>query len=102
MSGRLIALEQAAAGMVLAEALCDANGALLLPAGATLSAAALAALRRRGVASCSIAAPGEPAPPESVQAQAATQRLQHLFRRSGEADAMPPLLRLLNDYRAPK
>ncbi|MYN21115.1 hypothetical protein GTP81_30705, partial [Rugamonas sp. FT107W] len=44
-----IDLQQAAEGMVLAAALLDAHGGVLLPQDATLTAATLASLRRRGV-----------------------------------------------------
>jgi hypothetical protein len=92
--------------MVLAEALLDSHGGVLLPTGAVLSDATLASLRRRGVAGCSVLAPqagdgAEAADPAqaAARAQQALQRLQHLFRHSADTDATGQLLRLLSDYR---
>lgn len=111
MSGQALALDQAAAGMVLADDLRDAGGALLLPAGAVLSEAALAGLRRRGVAGCRVetahpanaaepAAETEHAAPGSPRQERAQARLRHLFRHSAGAGGAATLLRLLSDYRA--
>lgn len=97
---QLISLEQAAAGMVLAEALLDAHGGVLLPQGATLSEASLASLRRRGIASCSIAVEEAEDPQLLAQRrERAMQRLQHLFRHSAGIEDTPLLLQLLSDYR---
>lgn len=117
MSGQALALDQAAAGMVLADDLRDAGGALLLPAGAVLSEAVLAGLRRRGVAGCRVetahpaeaahpanaaepAAEAEHAAPGSPRQERAQARLRHLFRHSAGAGGAATLLRLLSDYRA--
>ncbi|HAT31875.1 MAG TPA: hypothetical protein DCW29_13770 [Janthinobacterium sp.] len=119
MSARLIPLEQASAGMVLAADLRDADGAVLLPAGATLSVASLASLRRRGIAACSVrddvaapaqasAAPVDASPVDAAALDATTMdaavdaaqaRLAQLFRRSAEVEATPLLLRLLSLHR---
>ena len=109
MNAMQIELENASAGMVLAEALLDSHGGVLLPPGAVLSEATLASLRRRGVAGCSVLAPPEQDGEDAADpAQAAArpqqhlqalQRLQHLFRHSADSDATGQLLRLLSDYR---
>ena len=53
---RAVPLEQAAEGAVLARALRDDHGAVLLAQGAVLTSASLAALRRRGIEHCWIVA----------------------------------------------
>lgn len=108
-----IAIDQAAAGMVLAADLLDAHGAVLLPHGATLTDATLASLRRRGVDHCTVepaadAADADGAPSPSALAEQAARaalrerqlaRLQHLFRHSAGYEANAMLLQLLTDYR---
>ncbi|WP_317202943.1 hypothetical protein [Janthinobacterium sp.] len=101
MSGRLIDLEQARAGMLLADDLTDANGTVLLPGGAALTEANLASLRRRGIESCRVAE-AEAQEDEAARAQRhalAQQRLARLFRHSAEAEATPLLLHLLAAHR---
>lgn len=96
-----IALDQAGAGMVLAADLCDDGGKVLLPAGATLSAASLASLRRRGVASLEIVGAAPPADEGALRAERERQcqRLEYLFRASADQGAGARLLALLLDYR---
>lgn len=123
-----IALDQAEAGMVLADDLLDSHGAVLLPQGAILTDATLASLRRRGVAHCSIVYAGTAgqaggadgdagataqaahAVPAVHEAGAATEaraalraqqlaRLRHLFRHNADHEANATLLQLLTDYR---
>jgi hypothetical protein len=107
-----IEIDGASEGMVLAEDLRDAGGAVLLPAGTTLGTAALASLRRRGIERLQVVGPA--APEDAAEAaidQAARQaecerqcaRLRHLFRRclddpAGGASAL--LLARLLAYRA--
>ncbi|MEG2033355.1 MAG: hypothetical protein RR376_22110 [Janthinobacterium sp.] len=105
-AGRDIALDAAQEGMVLAQALTDAGGAVLLAQGATLTAGNLAALRRRGVEQCRIVADAEDAPPDpAAQEQAARarahrlERLQLLFRATPPDSAGAELLALLQRYR---
>jgi len=102
MNSTVVDLDDASAGMVLAEALLDAHGAVLLPPGAVLSDSTLNSLRRRGVPSCSVLVPPEPETAEQAAArrQQCLERLQHLFRRSAETEATGELLRLLADYRS--
>lgn len=102
---RDIALEQAQEGMVLAQALSDAGGAVLLAQGATLTAASLAALRRRGVERCVIVAEYEaeadPAAQENAERERERQlaRLQRLFRATPPDGPGAQLLALLQRYR---
>ncbi|MDN2709275.1 MULTISPECIES: hypothetical protein [unclassified Janthinobacterium] len=102
---RDIALEQAQEGMVLALALSDASGAVLLAQGAALTAANLAALRRRGVERCVIVAEDEAEPDPAAQENAERERerqlarLQRLFRATPPESPGAQLLALLQRYR---
>ena len=99
----VVDLDQASAGMVLAEPLLDAHGAVLLPEGAVLSDSTLSSLRRRGVERCSVLPPPEPEEDPAVAAarrEQCLQRLQHMFRHSAQTEATGELLRLLADYRS--
>lgn len=99
-SYELVPLAHLYPGMVLADALLDARGNVLLAEGAVLSEAAILSLSRHGVGAAPIrrAAPlGEP-DPSVVQA-----RLDHLFRRNDRDDhadwATGLLRRYIEDYR---
>ncbi|MET3131546.1 hypothetical protein AAKU55_001808 [Oxalobacteraceae bacterium GrIS 1.11] len=94
-----IAIELALAGMVLADDLKDAGGAVLLPAGATLTDGNLRSLRRRGIQACPIAQPSEPEDEvaKALRLERSQQRLRRLFRSYAEST---PLLRLLISYRS--
>lgn len=102
-SGREISMEQAQEGMVLAQALSDASGAVLLARGATLTAASLTALRRRNVERCHVVM--DEAPDPAAQAHAEQERLRRLQRLAVLFRATPPdsagaeLLALLQRYR---
>ncbi len=102
-SGREISMEQAQEGMVLAQALSDASGAVLLAQGATLTAASLTALRRRNVERCYVVM--EETPDPAAQAHAEQERLRRLERLAVLFRATPPdsagaqLLALLQRYR---
>lgn len=86
-SAQTIGIDDASEGMVLAEDLRDAGGAVLLPAGATLGASSLASLRRRGIEQVQVvgAAGLEDAPVDDAALQAERERqcarLERLFRR---------------------
>jgi hypothetical protein len=95
------ALADVRPGMVLAAAVCDAKGNVLLAQGMVLTETMLATLARQGVAALSIlhAAP-VPAPPDPVAVQA---RLDYLFRAHLPAEATDyataTLRRYVEDYR---
>jgi len=102
-SGREISMEQAQEGMVLAQALSDASGAVLLAQGATLTAASLTALRRRNVERCHVVMEAVLDP--AAQAHAEQERVRRLERLAVLFRATPPdsagaeLLALLQRYR---
>ncbi len=102
-SGREIPMEQAQEGMVLAQALNDASGAVLLAEGATLTAANLTALRRRNVERCHVVMQEEPDPAAQAHAEQERarrlERLAVLFRTTPPDSAGSELLALLQRYR---
>lgn len=94
-------LAHACAGMVLADAVRDAKGNVLLAQDVVLTESMLAALARHGIATLQIlhAAPApKPVDPVAVQA-----RLDHLFRdhaRDADIDRATGILRrYVEDYR---
>ena len=92
MTHKMIGLENARPGMQIAADICDANGCMLLAAGAVLSEVALAALEQRGVTQFAVVAALNPE--ERVQQIAEIdQRLDMLFRHVGN----DPLLRKLQE-----
>jgi hypothetical protein len=102
-SGREISMQQAQEGMVLAQTLSDASGAVLLAQGAVLTAASLTALRRRNVERCHVVADDDVDP--VAQAHAEQERVRRLERLVVLFRATPPdspgaqLLSLLQRYR---
>lgn len=98
---RLMAIADVVAGMVLAQALCDHGGGMLLPAGTTLTDATLNALRRRGIDALGVV--GDEAAGDAVdnEAERARQcaRVARIFRNSAEVDATGALLERLLHYR---
>jgi hypothetical protein len=96
-----IALADATAGMVLAEALHNQAGSVLLPAGATLTSTTLNALRRRGIESLGVLGEKEPDDGAARAAERERQcaRLARLFRNSAELGATGALLARLYLYR---
>lgn len=92
MTSKRFALDQLTAGMVLAQDVCDASGGSLLNAGAELSDATIASLRRRGIGQVMVAVE-EILTPEQCAARKAEihARIEHLFRHAGDD---PMLLKL--------
>jgi hypothetical protein len=95
-----ITIDDATEGMVLSQALLD-GGAVLLPAGATLSASSLNSLRRRGIEQLHVALAAAPVDQAALQAERERtgQRLVHLFRNSAGTGASDKLLERLHNYR---
>ena len=86
-SVHMLSINDVAAGAVLAEALRDSGGAVLLPAGAVLTDAALKALRRRGVTTLGVLASDPANSADGAAASLAERerqcaRLARLFRNS--------------------
>lgn len=101
MSEATITIDDASEGMVLAQNLLDGGGAVLLPAGATLSASSLNSLRRRGIEQLHIVLEAEAPDAAALQAERERQcqRLERLFRKSAAVGASGKLLERLRNYR---
>lgn len=99
-SSASITIDNATEGMVLAFDLLD-GGAVLLPAGATLSAGSLNSLRRRGIEQLQVEVAEEPADQAAIEAERERrcQRLGRLFRKSAEIGASAKLQERLHTYR---
>lgn len=99
-------LDQATPGMTLSEPLRDAKGEVLLPQGATLTAAVLAALERRGIDMLPIATNDDAAQLSEAELEAlrerARERIASLFRRCGAEGAAGVLKQCITDLRMDK
>lgn len=80
---RPVACGDAEEGMVLGADLRDSQGAVLLPAGTALTAAALRSLARRGVATLMVAEEREDGEAPEAARERLAARLDHLFRKCG-------------------
>jgi hypothetical protein len=96
-----IAIDAAVEGMVLSHDLRDSGGAVLLPAGAVLSAASLGSLRRRGIERLQVVPAAAPPDPAALAAERErqTKRLASLFRHSASCGATARLLDQMITYR---
>ncbi|HEY1229662.1 MAG TPA: hypothetical protein VGF26_20325 [Ramlibacter sp.] len=92
MTGRYkqVALDDAGAGMVLADEVRDGQGNVLLAKGATLGEPMLAALRRRGVEHIRVEDDGLSPEQLAAERERIEARLARLFRQphGGAADAL--------------
>lgn len=92
MIGRLkqVALDDATAGMMLAQDVRDHQGNVLLAEGASLSDSTLAALRRRGVESVQVEGDSVSEAELAAAREQAQARLAQLFRKphGSPADAL--------------
>jgi hypothetical protein len=82
----VLALEAVQTGMIVAQAVLDEGGRVLVPAGAEISPSMLTSLARREVSSITVEHDVEE-PPEARQARRAAlgAQLDHLFRKAGDA-----------------
>lgn len=100
VSYELVPLAHLCPGMVLADALLDAHGNMLLAEGAVLSEASILSLAKHGITAAPIrrARPAGQPDPATIQG-----RLDHLFRRNDRDDhadwATGLLRRYVEDYR---
>jgi hypothetical protein len=101
MTGRYkqIGIDDASAGMVLADAVYDSQGNVLLAKGTELSESTLAALRRRGVGGVRVG--DDSLAPEQLAAERerVEARLAHLFRAADGSGAGAILREQLAAYR---
>lgn len=90
-----VTLDEASPGMVLSDDLRDAQGGVLLPAGATLSESTINSLRRRDIDMLPILGDEEPDADDAATLEKHRQRLQQLFRKHSEDDMATEVLRQL-------
>jgi hypothetical protein len=96
--GSLVPITDVRPGATLAEALCDAGGALLRPAGYVLAEADLENLQRRGIQALVIVTPRDPAEDMRLR-EAARARVLHIFRHSADAPEAQALLHAVLAFR---
>ena len=104
---RVIPIEQAVPGMMLAEDLRQNANGILLPRALILTEKHLASLRQRGVREIGIIATDDSPPQHSTaetQAlrEAAQLKVQRLFRHAGSDKTMQALYRTVLEYRREK
>ncbi len=95
-----VPLSEVCVGMLVAEAVTDAAGHLLVPAGAEISESMLHGLARREIAEIRIvrAVEEDAAASEARRARLA-QQLDQLFRKAGEGAETRQLYQAILDYR---
>ena len=96
--GSLVPITDVRPGATLAEALCDASGALLRPAGYVVAEADLENLQRRGIQALVIVTPRDPAEDMRLR-EAARARVLHIFRHSADAPEAQALLHAVLAFR---
>jgi hypothetical protein len=92
-------LDDAEAGMVLAEAVLDAHGGTLLPGATTLTDSLLTSLRRRGIDKVFVVNNDISEEELKAEQERVQKRLEHLFRKCGADGASSALLQSITDYR---
>lgn len=100
-ASRTLSLDQAIPGSVLAADLLDAHGALLLPAGTTLSESLLASLAQRGIEQLDLRhdSPAESEAEATARRQRLVSRIEYLFRAAGDNIAMRELQSQITSFR---
>lgn len=95
-----LATDQLLPGMVVAEAVVDEGGRVLIPAGVALSESTIASLVRREVPAVKIERQEaeDPAKAEAYR-QSLRERLDYLFRHAGQGEPSRALYQTIFDYR---
>jgi hypothetical protein len=96
---KLVGLDEAVAGMVLAQAVVDGNGAVLLPDEAILTELMLKSLGRRGIEMLYVADNDISEADLKAERERVQQRLTILFRKSDANRACGLLLQRITEYR---
>jgi len=95
-----VPLAEVSIGMVVAEAVTDAAGHLLVPAGAEISESMLHGLARREIAEIRIVrAVEEDAAAREARRARVVQQLDRLFRKAGDGAETRQLYHAMLDYR---
>lgn len=92
-------LDDATAGMVLSEAVLDADGAVLFPSATSLTDAMLTSLQRRGITTVFVVNDDLSEADVKAERKRVQQRLTVLFRRSGSNPACQALMQRIIEYR---
>lgn len=85
-------------GALLAEAITDAGGAVLLPAGLGLTEAHLQSLRRRGVETLVVNPPDDPEA-QTREREKIRERVMYLFRHAVDDPGARTLLHAVLSFR---
>lgn len=95
-----IAIDDAQPGMRLAEAVADAMGQVLVPAGGELTESMLQGLRRREVATLTVErAIEEDSAAREVRQGKVVEQLDRLFRKAGDGAETRQLYQAILDFR---
>jgi hypothetical protein len=92
-------LDDAEPGMTLTSPVLDAQGGVLLPAGAELSESTLTSLRRRGIDSVTVRNERISEADLAVERERVQQSMARLFRRCGDRGASSALRQSVMRYR---
>lgn len=99
-TAKVLPLDQAQPGMLLAAEVCDPSGAVLLAAGAELTEALLPSLARRGVKQVQVEVEETLSPEElAARREETARRLDRLFRHEGDDPLMDRLKAAVLSYR---
>lgn len=99
-SAIVLPLDQAQPGMCLAFEVCDPSGAVLLAAGAELTAALLPSLAKRGVKQVQVEVEETLSPEElAARREAVVRRLDRLFQHEGDDPLLDRLKEIVVSYR---
>ena len=100
-TSQILPLESLQPGMLLAEAVHDRHGNVMLTAGTALTEAHLAALYQRGIASVLVVPERVPPSDEEIAAmrQSIEERLRHIFRKTLDCPGNRTLFEVLLAYR---
>lgn len=96
---RQVVLDDAVPGMVLADAIRDAHGGVLLPSGTELTDATLQSLRRCGIDSILVLNDDIPEAELAAERAQIQQQLDRLFRRHADNEKNALLRQYLAEYR---
>lgn len=94
-----IDLDDAVAGMTLADAVLDGHGDVLLPRGTVLADTTLKSLNRRGVEKLVVVNDDISEADLAAEREHLQQRLDRLFRKSAKEGASESLLQHVTHYR---
>lgn len=96
---RQLDLDDVVAGMVLAEAVLDAHGGILLPSATALTDSLLTSLRRRGIDTVFVINDDISEEDLAVERERVQQRLAILFRKCATGSTSDVLLQRITEYR---